>query len=197
MSRSALVLAAVLALSSLPAFAAGPKAPTPEKAPAMETQPLYAVKVNTIDGQEKTLADYKGKALLIVNTASECGYTPQYAGLEKLYAQYKARGFEVLAFPSNDFGGQEPGSNQEIKRFCELRFKTTFPLFGKVVVKGAGQHPLYALLTRTPGMEGEVRWNFGKFLVSPEGQVVARFDSKVEPTSPELTRKLEAVLPKQ
>ncbi|MCI0669482.1 MAG: glutathione peroxidase [Myxococcaceae bacterium] len=162
----------------------------------METKPLYAVEVTTIDGRQTTLADFAGKALLIVNTASECGYTPQYAGLQELYGRYKARGFEVLAFPSNDFGAQEPGSNPEVQAFCERQYRTTFPLFAKVTVKGASQHPLYALLTRTPGLEGEVQWNFGKFLVTPEGRVVARFDSDVEPTSAELTGKLESVLPR-
>jgi glutathione peroxidase len=198
----AALLAATLAVPALAAPPAAPPAaspvaaPTKEKRPAMESSPLYAVKVKTIDGRETTLADFKGKALLIVNTASQCGYTPQYAGLEQLYGQYKARGFEVLGFPSNDFGGQEPGTEQEIKKFCELRYKTSFPMFSKVKVKGGGeQHPLYATLTKTPGLEGEVKWNFGKFLVSPEGKVVARFDSKVEPTSPELTQKLESVLP--
>lgn len=151
--------------------------------------------VETIDGKQQPLSAYKGKAVLIVNTASECGYTPQYKGLEALYQQYKARGFEVLAFPSNDFGGQEPGSNGEIKKFCELKYKTTFPLFAKVVVKGDGAHPLYKYLQALPKNGGEVKWNFNKFLVNPQGEVVAHLASGAEPTSDELKKQVEAVLP--
>ena len=158
---------------------------------------VHDFKVKTIDGKEASLSDYKGKALLIVNTASECGYTPQYAGLEALYEKYKARGFTVLGFPSNDFGAQEPGTNAEIKKFCELRYKTTFPLFSKIPVKGPDADPLYKYLTGLPGKQGgAVTWNFNKFLVSPDGKVIEHFDSRVEPMSPELTSKLEQTLPK-
>ena len=158
---------------------------------------VHDFKVKTIDGKEASLADYKGKALLIVNTASECGYTPQYAGLEALYEKYKGRGFAVLGFPSNDFGAQEPGTNAEIKKFCELRYKTTFPLFSKIPVKGPDADPLYKYLTGLPGKQGgAVTWNFNKFLIAPDGKVIEHFDSKVEPLSPELTAKLEQVLPK-
>ena len=157
---------------------------------------LYDLQVQTIDGKDVSLSAYKGKALLIVNTASQCGYTPQYKGLEALYQQYKAKGFEVLAFPSNDFGGQEPGTNEEIKKFCELKYKTTFPLFDKVAVKGDAPHPLYKQLQADKN-GGEVKWNFHKFLVSPQGTVVAAFSSKVEPESKELKDKLESVLPKK
>jgi len=158
---------------------------------------VHDFKVKTIDGKEASLADYKVKALLIVNTASECGYTPQYAGLEALYEKYKGRGFAVLGFPSNDFGAQEPGSNAEIKKFCELRYKTTFPLFSKIPVKGPDADPLYKYLTGLPGKQGgAVTWNFNKFLIAPDGKVIEHFDSKVEPLSPELTAKLEQVLPK-
>jgi glutathione peroxidase len=181
-------LTAVLAVSLL---TAGP-------APGGTPMSVYDFKVKTIDGKEASLADYKGKTLLIVNTASECGYTPQYAGLEALFQKYKARGFTVLAFPSNDFGAQEPGSNAEIKKFCELRYKTTFPLFSKIPVKGPTADPLYKYLTSLPGKKGgDITWNFNKFLVTPDGQVVEHFDSRVEPTSPDLTSKLEQVLPKQ
>ena len=158
---------------------------------------VHDFKVKTIDGKEASLSDYKGKAVLIVNTASECGYTPQYAGLEALYEKYKSRGFTVLGFPSNDFGAQEPGTNAEIKKFCELRYKTTFPLFSKIPVKGPDADPLYKYLTGLPGKQGgPVTWNFNKFLVGPDGKVIEHFDSKVEPTSPELTGKLEQALPK-
>jgi len=158
---------------------------------------VHDFSVKTIDGKEVSLSAYKGKALLIVNTASQCGYTPQYKGLEALYGQYKDKGFEILAFPSNDFGGQEPGSNEEIKKFCELKFKTTFPLFAKIAVKGDAAHPLYKYLTGLKENGGEVAWNFNKFLVSPEGVVVAHLASGVDPTSDELKKKVEAVLPKK
>ena len=156
---------------------------------------VHDFKVKTNDGVEVSLSQYKGKALLIVNTASECGYTPQYKGLEELYQAYKARGLEVLAFPSNDFGGHEPGSNAEIRKFCELRYKTTFPLFAKSPVKGPKADPLYRYLTTLPVNGGEVTWNFNKFLVDTTGAVVAHLDSSVEPTSAELKKRIEAVLP--
>jgi glutathione peroxidase len=160
------------------------------------TMTVHDFKVKTIDGQEVSLSQYRGKALLIVNTASECGFTPQYKGLEDLYRAYHARGFEVLAFPSNDFGGQEPGSNAEIKKFCELKYKTTFPVFSKIAVKGKAADPLYAFLTTLPEHGGAVTWNFNKFLVDPAGKVVAHLESSVEPTSAELKKAVEAVLPK-
>jgi len=153
----------------------------------------FRVKAN--DGREVSLSSFRGKALLIVNTASECGYTPQYQGLEALYQAYRARGLEVLAFPSNDFGRQEPGSDADIKKFCELKYRTTFPLFAKVKVKGAGADPLWRHLSADRQHGGEVTWNFNKFLVDPAGQVVAHLESGVEPTSPELKQRIEAVLP--
>ncbi|MBL8917886.1 MAG: glutathione peroxidase [Myxococcaceae bacterium] len=158
---------------------------------------LYDLNVQTIDGKDVSLAQYKGKALLIVNTASQCGYTPQYKGLEELYQAYKAKGFEVLAFPSNDFGGQEPGTNAEVKQFCELKYKTTFPLFAKVAVKGDGAHPLYKYLQGLPKNGGEVNWNFNKFLVAADGTVVAHLPSKAEPMSDSVKQQVEAVLPKK
>jgi len=151
----------------------------------------FTVKSNA--GADVPLSTYAGKVLLIVNTASECGFTPQYAGLEALYQKYRARGLEVLAFPSNDFGAQEPGSDAEIKKFCELRYRTTFPLFGKIPVTGAGAAPLYQFLASRPTPK-PVSWNFNKFLVDGQGQVVAHLDSEVEPGSPELARRIEALL---
>jgi glutathione peroxidase len=156
---------------------------------------VHDFSVQTIDGKEVSLSQYKGKALLIVNTASQCGYTPQYKGLEELYQVYKAKGFEVLAFPSNDFGGQEPGTNAEVKSFCELKYKTTFPLFAKVAVKGDGAAPLYKYLQGLKENGGEVNWNFNKFLVAPDGRVVAHLSSRAEPMSGEVRKQLEAVLP--
>jgi glutathione peroxidase len=156
---------------------------------------VHDFEVKTNDGKQVSLAQYRGKALLIVNTASECGFTPQYKGLEELYQSYRARGLEVLAFPSNDFGAQEPGSDAEIKKFCELKYRTTFPLFAKIKVKGPAAEPLYRYLTSLPQHGGQVTWNFNKFLVDPDGKVVAHLESDVEPTSPELRKRVEAVLP--
>lgn len=156
---------------------------------------IHSFTVQTIDGEQKSLADYKGKALLIVNTASKCGFTPQYQPMETLYQKYKDRGFEILAFPANNFLGQEPGSDKQIKEFCSLKYKTTFPLFSKISVKGKDMHPLYQYLTKGSGFDGDISWNFNKFLVDPSGRVVARFGSRVDPLSPELTQKLEAILP--
>ncbi len=186
-------LKTLLAVLTL-AWSVGSLAQSKGTAP-MNAGSIYDIKVKTIDGQETTLSDYRGKALLIVNTASECGFTPQYEGLEKLQQLYKDKGFTVLGFPSNDFGGQEPGSEAEIKSFCATRYKTTFPLFSKVHIKGSAAHPLYKYLTSQPSMAGDVTWNFNKFLVDPIGKLVARFDSKTEPTSIPLKDKVEAVLP--
>ncbi len=163
----------------------------------MKADKMFELTVKTIDGTEKKLADYKGKALLIVNTASQCGYTPQYAGLQELYEEYKDKGFEVLGFPSNDFGGQEPGSEAEIKTFCERKYKTTFPMFAKVKALNPGKSPLYAFLTeQTPeGVKGDVRWNFTKFLIAADGTVAGRFESGVKPTDPELMKAVEKALP--
>ena len=144
-----------------------------------------------IDGKSEALSKYKGKTILVVNTASECGFTPQYKGLEELYNKYKGRGLVVLGFPSNDFGAQEPGSNADIKKFCDLKFHVTFPMFSKDVVKGTKKQPVYSFLTK----DGEeISWNFEKFLVDKSGKVVGRYKSKVTPESPELTSKIESVL---
>jgi glutathione peroxidase len=150
-----------------------------------------------IDGKDVNLSKYKGEVLLIINTASKCGYTPQYEGLEAIYEKYKDKGFEVLAFPANEFGGQEPGSDSEIKAFCKTNYNVAFPLFSKIVVKGAGIHPLYQFLTSketNPKFAGDIRWNFTKFLVNRKGEVVTRFEPKSEPQSPEVTSAIEAAL---
>ena len=162
-------------------------------APAADTG-VHSFALNLNDGTPKKLADYRGKALLVVNTASKCGYTKQYAPMEQLYQKYRDRGFEVLAFPANDFMGQEPGTNEEIRAFCTTNYKTTFPLFAKISVKGGDIHPLYEYLTTLPGFEGDITWNFNKFLVEPGGRVVARFGTKVDPMSEEVTKKLEEIL---
>jgi glutathione peroxidase len=160
------------------------------------TTTMHDLKAKTITGKDVSLADYKGKVALVVNTASECGYTPQYDGLQKLYDAYKDKGFTVLGFPSNDFGAQEPGTEQEIAKFCDLRFKVKFPLFSKVKVKGADKNPVYDyLVSNAPTGKGEdVKWNFEKFLVGKDGKVLARFPSKAEPLGPEVKQALEAAL---
>ncbi|MEI6438377.1 MAG: glutathione peroxidase [Candidatus Omnitrophota bacterium] len=160
-----------------------------------KTMNVHSFSMKTIDGDLKSLSDYKGKVLLIVNTASRCGFTPQYAPLEALYEKYRARGFEVLAFPANEFLGQEPGSDAEIKSFCSLKYKTTFPLYAKSVVKGKGISDLYRYLTEQSPFQGEIAWNFNKFLVNGNGDVVARFGSRVDPLANELVEALEAILP--
>lgn len=160
---------------------------------------FYAIEAKTISGETVKMEQYKGKVLLIVNTASKCGFTPQYAGLEALYEKYKDQGLLVLGFPSNDFREQEPGTNEEIAHFCKLNYGVTFPMFGKIVVKGDGQHPLYAYLTSKetdPKFSGEITWNFNKFLISRNGEIVNRFDSSIKPDDKELVAAIEAELAK-
>ena len=152
---------------------------------------LYDFTLNTLEGKPQPLAAYKGKVVLAVNVASECGYTPQYAGLQKLYAEQKARGLVVLGFPCNQFGGQEPGNAAQIESFCQKNYGVTFPLFEKLEVKGAGKAPLYQFLT---AKHGEPAWNFHKYLVGKDGQVIQAFGSKVAPDSPELKAAIEAAL---
>ncbi len=184
-------LAVLLALGLSAGLDAAPKAKTKEKEAPVG---VHQFTVKTIAGQPKSLADYKGKALLIVNVASECGYTPQYKDLEALHQKYKGQGLAVLGFPSNDFGGQEPGSEAEIKQFCERNYGVSFDLFAKVNAKSEPQEPLYAHLTTQPGFEGAVGWNFTKFLVGKDGKVVGRFASGVKPLSDELTQAVEKAL---
>jgi len=150
---------------------------------------VYQYELNTINGENISLSDYEGELLLIVNTASECGFTPQYEGLQELYETYSDQGFKILGFPANNFGGQEPGSDEEIAQFCELNYGVTFPMFSKVSVKGEDQHPLFEYLTtaENPDFKGEISWNFEKFLVDRNGNVVRRFKSRVTPMSGELT----------
>ena len=178
---------AALALSVAPAFAVKQ---------ARAPRSIYDFKVRAIDGAEKSLGDFRGKTLLIVNTASGCGFTPQYESLEALYKKYSARGFEVLAFPANNFMGQEPGTNAEIRTFCTTRYNVTFPLFAKISVHGRHMAPLYAYLTRDSGFPGAIPWNFTKFVVGPDGRVVARFGPKIDPLDGQVTGKLEPLLAK-
>jgi glutathione peroxidase len=156
---------------------------------------LYDIKVKDIDGKDTTLAAYKGKVVLIVNVASKCGYTPQYLPLEALYQRFKNIGFVVLGFPCNDFGGQEPGTNKDIKEFCSNDYGVTFPLFDKVHAKGPQQHPLYAALTgKDSPFPGDIKWNFTKFLIGRDGRIIKRYESKVTPDDQELVKAVEAAL---
>ena len=159
---------------------------------------IYDIPIRTLAGEPSTLGDHKGKALLLVNVASKCGLTPQYAGLERLHEQYESRGFAVLGFPCNQFMGQEPGSPEEIATFCATTYGVTFPLYEKIDVNGAGRHPIYAALTGAPDAEGnagDIQWNFEKFLVDPEGEVVARFRPGTDPEAPEVVSAIESALP--
>jgi glutathione peroxidase len=156
---------------------------------------LTAIPFKNIDGKEKTLADYKGKVILVVNTASKCGLTPQYEALETIYDKYRSKDFVVLGFPCNDFNGQEPGTEKEIEKFCKAEYDISFPLMEKVHVKGPEQHPLYAALTGEKGaFPGDVKWNFGKFLIGKDGKPIARFEPKTTPDSPEIVEAIEKAL---
>jgi glutathione peroxidase len=159
---------------------------------------LYDIPLRSLHGEATSLADHKGKALLIVNVASRCGLTPQYSGLEELHEQYGPRGFSVLGFPCNQFGQQEPGSPEEIETFCSTTYGVTFPMFEKIDVNGEDRHPLCGELTRQPdadGKAGDIQWNFEKFLVSADGEIVARFRPLTEPAAPELIGAIEQTLP--
>ena len=156
---------------------------------------IYDVKLKDIDDKDTTLSAYKGKVLLIVNVASKCGFTKQYTGLEAAYQKYKAKGFAVLGFPCNQFGGQEPGSNEEIKQFCSSKFNVTFPLFDKIELNGDKRHPLYtALAGKDSPFPGDIKWNFTKFLIGKDGTILKRFESAVTPEAPELTAAIDAAL---
>lgn len=178
--------AAVVVSAASPYTQAEPAAPS-----------LTAIPLKDIDGKETALKAYSGKVLLIVNVASRCGYTRQYTGLQALQEKYSAKGFTVLGFPSNDFGGQEPGTEAEIKEFCSSTYKVSFPMFQKVKVKGAEKHPLYAALTgKQSPVPGEVKWNFAKFLIGKDGTILKRWDSGTEPDDAELVAAIEAALAK-
>jgi glutathione peroxidase len=174
-----LIVLAVLTLVSATAFAASS---------------VYDFTLDALNGTPTPLANFKGKVMLVVNVASQCGYTYQYEGLQKLYMKYKDQGLVVAGFPANNFGAQEPGTNEEIGAFCKSKFGVTFPMFSKISVKGADKAPLYQFLTANPKTPGEIPWNFTKYLVDRDGKVLARFDAPVEPMSKELTSAIEAAL---
>ncbi len=161
---------------------------------------IYDYTMKAIDGKQQPLAAFKGQVILMVNVASQCGYTPQYEGLEKLYETHKSQGFVIAGFPANNFGGQEPGTDAEIQTFCKSKYSVTFPMFSKVSVEGADQAPLYRFLTSAaanPKTAGEIQWNFTKFLIGRNGIVVKRFEPEVEPLSTELVSAIEAELKKK
>ena len=159
---------------------------------------LYDIPLTTLDGQPGSLGDLAGKTLLVVNVASKCGLTPQYNGLERLQERFGGQGFSVVGFPCNQFGGQEPGSSEEIAEFCSATYGVTFPMFSKIEVNGPGRHPVYTELTAladADGEAGDIQWNFEKFLVGPDGQPIARFRPGTEPEAPEVVAAIEASLP--
>jgi glutathione peroxidase len=163
---------------------------------AAMAETAYDFAFETIDGKPMPMDQYKGKAVLVVNTASFCGYTPQYAGLQSLWEQYQGKGLVVLGVPANDFGKQEPGTNAEIKDFCESKYDVSFPLASKVAVKGDEAHPFYKWAAATLGPENAPKWNFHKYLVNTKGELVAAFPSKVDPKSPELVAAVDRALAK-
>jgi glutathione peroxidase len=175
----------VLALLALAAVSSGP----------LRAGSLYDIPVRDIDGKSTTLAPYRGQVVLIVNVASECGYTPQYRGLEALYRKFQGQGLVILGFPCNQFGGQEPGSNAQIKQFCTSTYQVSFPLFDKIEVNGPGRHPLYvALAGKASPFPGDITWNFNKFLIGRDGRILERFDSDAEPESPPVVKAIAAAL---
>lgn len=181
--KHVLFAAALLLTAVLPA--ANPK----------PTKPLGDIPLKDIDGNATSLKSYSGKVLLVVNVASKCGNTPQYSGLESLYGKYKDKGLVVLGFPCNDFGAQEPGSNADVKEFCTAKYNVTFPMFDKLHVKGAEQHPLYVALTGKAGaFPGDVKWNFGKFLIGKDGKPLKRFEPGTKPEDPKVVQAVEDAL---
>jgi glutathione peroxidase len=153
---------------------------------------VYEFTLNSIDGAPAPLTAYKGKVLLLVNVASKCGFTPQYKALEAVYQKYQDKGLVIAGFPANNFGAQEPGTNEEIKTFCTRTYSVTFPMYAKISVRGADIAPLYEFLTKSTG--GDIKWNFTKFLIGKDGRIISRFESPVKPDSPEVTAAIEKAL---
>ncbi|HEX8456715.1 MAG TPA: glutathione peroxidase [Pyrinomonadaceae bacterium] len=161
------------------------------------TKTVYDFTLKDSKGKDVRLEEFRGQVVMLVNVASKCGYTPQYEGLQKIYERYQERGFTILGFPANNFGAQEPGTNEEIQQFCRINYGVTFPVFAKISVKGEDKHPLYKYLTgkeTNPEFAGEIKWNFNKFLVGRDGRILARFDSADEPESAKVTQAIEAAL---
>lgn len=165
-----------------------------KRAPGQKAASVLDFTLETIEGEPRLLSSYRGSVLLIVNTASKCGQTPQYGPLEELYQTYRDRGFRILAFPANNFFWQEPGTNQAIKEFCLTKYRVSFDLFSKISVRGRNKHPLYRYITEESPLRGEIKWNFQKYLVSRLGEIAARFDPSVDPMSREVREKVEELL---
>jgi glutathione peroxidase len=192
--RRYIVLLIILSIPAVQILSAQSKKSQEKSTPRHQPKSVLDFTMNTIDGKSQPLSHYKGKVLMIINTASECGYTPQYETLEQLYKTYKDKGFMILAFPANNFGAQEPGTNSEIKNFCSTKYHTSFDLFGKISVKGNEQHPLYKFITQDSPFKGEIKWNFQKYLVDRSGKIVARFMSEIDPMSKEIRAEVENYL---
>jgi glutathione peroxidase len=166
----------------------------PKESPSVDKKTIYDFTMKTIDGKDRSLAEYKGEVLLVVNVASFCGYTPQYKDLEEVYEKYKEKGFRIVAFPANNFGKQEPGTDADIKTFCQSNYNVSFDLFSKISVKGDDQHPLYQYITKDSPFPGDIKWNFQKYLVDKKGNIVAMYPSRVKPTDKVVTDKIETLL---
>ena len=200
LTLASLALFAAMAAGCGPSYLGPDQAQASEKGPlvmAAQTGSVYDFTLDDIDGKPTPLNKFRGKVLLLVNTASMCGNTPQYTDLETIYEKYQDRGLEILAFPANNFGQQEPGTNQEIKSFCFTKYSLTFPLFSKISVKGADKHPLYRYLTEQSPFPGEVEWNFQKYLVDRSGNVIARFHHRTKPLTDEIVQGIETALAKK
>ena len=182
-----------LVLGCYPGYDVGPAQVEAGEIPST-LSPIFQMTMNDIDGHPVHLNQFQGKVLMIINTASFCGNTPQYGGLQTLYEQYREQGFEILAFPANNFGKQEPGTSEEIKTFCYTKYALEFPLFEKISVKGDDTHPLYQYLTQQSPYPGEIEWNFQKFLVNRKGQVIARYRPKLKPLSPQIVQDVQKAL---
>jgi len=192
MRRAITIVGMLLIISGLTSIQAGDSPAKGGKSPL-----IYDFALKSIDGNAVKLDQFRGKALLLVNVASQCGYTPQYEGLQEIYSKYKDKGLVVLGFPANNFGAQEPGTDGEIKTFCSTKYNVTFPMFSKISVKGADKHPLYQFLTdekTDPKFAGEISWNFNKFLIDKKGNIVARFESKDTPESDKVIGAIEQAL---
>jgi len=193
----AIALAGALALVLPACRGTGQPSRTAQQGERPMATSIYGFTMTDIDGNNVGLATFKGKVVMIVNVASKCGFTGQYAGLQALYEKHRERGFVVLGFPSNDFLWQEPGSNSDIKQFCTLNYGVSFPMFAKIHVKGSDQHPLYAYLTDKqahPKLGGRITWNFNKFLIGRDGRIAARFGSRTKPDSPKVAAAIETAL---
>ena len=189
--KTALVLAGAFVLSG--ALALGTRSQAEEK----KVAPALDFTMKDIDGKDVKLSKYQGKVLLVTNVASKCGNTKQYASMEQMYQKYKGQGLEILAFPANEFGKQEPGTDKEIKEFCTAKYNVSFPMFSKIVVKGEGQHPFYKHLTSKetdPKFGGDIEWNFDKFLINRKGEIIGRFKHNMDPMQPAVVTAVEAAL---